>query len=120
MDLALFARPIVSAHTGATGSYIATRDINCLHNVIQCSLSSQILVQVANGQVIASSHVGDLQLPDGDTIKAYIFPGISGSLLSISQFVDAEYTVIYSRDKVVFTKDEREIFTGLRDPMSGL
>ena len=111
---------MANADTGATGSYIATWDINCLHNVRTCTPESQISVQVANGQVISSSHVGNLQIPDGSTLKAYIFPGISGSLLSISQFVDVGYTVIYSKNKVAFCKSDKELFAGLRDPTSRL
>ena len=95
---------MANADTGATGSYIAIRDIECLHDVLPCSQASQIHVQVAYGQIMTSSYIGELRVPDGDIIKAYIFPGISASLLSISQFVDVGYTVIYSRDKVAFKK----------------
>ena len=101
-----------NADTGATGSYIATRDIKCLSNVIACTTASAITVQVANGEVIVSSHIGELHVPDGPVVKAFIFPGISGSLLSISQFVDIGYTVVYSKDKVAFRKDDREVFCG--------
>ena len=83
-----------NADSGASGNYVAVRDTNCLHNVIPCSSTSKILVQVANNQTIVSSHTGELHAPDGSILKAYIFPGISGSLLSISQFVDVGYTVV--------------------------
>ena len=43
---------MANADTGATGTYIATRDMSCVDNVIPCSASSQIEVQVANGQNI--------------------------------------------------------------------
>ena len=35
---------MANADTGATGSYIATQDINCLHNVKPCTLASTIAV----------------------------------------------------------------------------
>ena len=43
---------LANADTGATGSYIATRDIESIQNVALCSESSQIHVQVANGEII--------------------------------------------------------------------
>ena len=103
---------MANADTGATGSYIATRDTSCVTNVKSCTPITQIEVQVANGQVIISSHMGDLHSPDGSTLKAYIFPGISGSLLSISQFLDVGYTVTYSREKVASMKGKQELFAG--------
>ena len=48
---------LANADTGATGTYIATRDMKCLQNVQMCNPTSQIHVQVANGETIASSHV---------------------------------------------------------------
>ena len=111
---------LANADSGATGSYIAMRDTKCLNSVVPCTVATQVSVQVANGQVIVSSHVGELHAPDGSKLKAYIFPSISGSLLSISQFVDVGYTVLYSKDKVAFLKGEQEVFVGLRDPASRL
>ena len=111
---------LANADTGASGTYIALRDIKCISNVIPCSPANQVPVQVANGQKILSSHMGELQVPGGATLKAYIFPGISGSLLSISQLVDMGFKVIYSKNKASFRKGGREIFTGPRDPISRL
>ncbi len=93
-----------NADTGASGSYIATRDVDCLYNLKPCTASTQISVKVASGNIIMSSHIGELRIPDGSTLTAYVFPGISDSLLSISQFVDIGFTVIYSADDVKFIK----------------
>ena len=64
--------------------------------------------------------MGEIQLPDGTVIKAFIFPGINGSLLSISQLVDNGFIVTYTHDKVLFIKGVELIFSGLRDPVSRL
>jgi hypothetical protein len=109
-----------NADTGASGAYLATRDKKYLQNVKACTPSTQIVVQVANDQTIISSHEGELHVPDGSVLKAYIFPEISGSLLSISQFVDIGFTVAYDYDGVSFTKNKTTVFTGDRDPMSRL
>jgi hypothetical protein len=94
-----------NADTKASGTYIATRDTNSLHNIISCTTTSQISVQVANGQIITSSHVGDLQVPDGSKLRAYMFAGISGSLLSVSQLVDIGFIVTYNSNNVEFIKN---------------
>jgi hypothetical protein len=99
---------MADADTGATGSYIATRDTQCLNNIVSCTPSLQISVQVANGQIITSSHEGELQVPDGIILKAFIFTGINGLLLSISQLVDVGYTVVYTKNKVAFCKGDQE------------
>ena len=111
---------LTNADTGATGSYITTRDIECLHNVMPCSPTSQIHVQVANGEVIKSSHVEELNLRDNTVLKAFIFPNLSGSLLSVSQLVDFGFTAIYNADQVKFIKNNITIFSGNRDPISRL
>jgi hypothetical protein len=77
-------------------------------------------VTVANGHSIEASHIGKLQIPSGHSIVGYIFPGINGSLLSISSFVDIGYIVSYSSVKVTFALNEKVIFEGLRDPISKL
>jgi hypothetical protein len=93
---------VANADSGSSGVYIATRDISCLSNVESCNNFNKINVTVANGQSIASSHIGQLRVPSGHTITAYIFPNINGSLLSVSSFVDLGYIVSYSEKKVDF------------------
>ena len=111
---------MANTDTGVTGSYIATRDTQCLHNVVSCNPATIIQVEVANGQTITSSHVGQLRLPDGTALTAYSFPDISGSLLSVSQLVDHGYTAVYNAEKVKFIKDDAVIFSGTRDHISRL
>ena len=96
------------------------RDISCLSDIQQCSDANRIKVIVANGHSIESSHIGKLFVPSGHTISAYIFPGINGSLLSVSSFVDLGYIVSYSSDKVEFSLQGKVIFQGERDKISKL
>ena len=111
---------LANADTGATGSYLATRDIKCLQNVLACSPNSQIHVEVANGEIIISSHVGELNLPDNTVIKAFIFPKLSGSLLSVSQLIDSGFSALFDSEKVEFIKNKKAVFSGTRDPLSRL
>ena len=59
-------------------------------------------------------------MPGGDTLQAYIFPEINGSLISVSTFVDIGYTVTYDNKIVAFKKNDVIIFEGQRDSSSGL
>ena len=115
----ILAHP-ANADTGATGTYIAKRDIHCVDNVSTCRPESKISVQVANGQAITSTHEGNLYTPDGSVMKAHIFPDISDSLLSVSQLVDLGFTAEYDSTGVKFSKNKSVIFKGIRDPISRL
>ena len=109
-----------NADSGASGNYIAVKDTSCLRNLTACTSTTQISVQVANNQVIQSSHIGELHVPGDVIMKAYIFPHINGSLLSISQFVDVGFIVTYTSNKVEFIKNNQLVFVGDRDPISRL
>ena len=96
------------------------KDLSCISNVVKCSPESAIHVKVANGHIIVSSHVGHLIVPDGSTVRAYLFPEIVGSLLSVSEFIDLGFQVIYDAADVKFNKSNRTIFSGRRDPITKL
>ena len=108
------------ADAGSSGNYITVSDKSCLQNLVDTNDRTKISVTVANGQQIHSSHVGKLALPDGTTIPAYVFKEINGSLLSISAFIDAGYTVLYDAQKVSFIKNNKTEFSGRRDKISKL
>ena len=105
---------------GASGNYITVRAGDFFKNKIRCNATNQITVQVANGQSITSTHTTKLVVPGGDTLQAYIFPEINGSLISVSTFVDIGYTVTYDKEKVTFRKNKAIVFEGYRDSSSGL
>ena len=92
-----------NADSGSSGIYIAVQDINCLSDIQPCNDNNKIHVTVANGHIIESSYIGKLSVPSGHVLSAYIFPGINGSLLSVSSFVDLGYIVSYSTHKVEFS-----------------
>jgi len=109
------AQNLANADAGTTGNYISFKDISCIKNVTPCTNSNYIKVKVANGNIIKSSHIGQIKTPDGATITAHLFPEIETSLLSISEFVDIGYTVIYNSSNVKFNKNNTTMFTGHRD-----
>ena len=111
---------VANADSGSSGVYIATCDIKCLSNVTECTDSNRIFVTVANGHSIESLHIGQIYIPSGHSITAYIFLGINGSLLSVSSFVDLGYIVAYSSEKVDFSLNGQIIFSGERDKVSKL
>ena len=113
-------RNLANADSGTTGNYIAFKNKTCMQKLMATNDHTKISVEVANGQSIKSSHIGELVVPGGDTVTAYLFPEINGSLLSISVFVDIGYTVIYSKTKVSFMKNNFIVFEGQRDSNSGL
>ncbi len=81
----------------------------------------QINVQVANGEIITSSHVGQLSLPDSFVLNASVFSKIRDSLLSTSQLVDLGFTVVYDTHSLHYVvKDKITHFSGKTDPVSRL
>ena len=104
--------------SGSSGIYIALSDISALANVKQCNAMNRVNVTAANGESIQSTHTGQLQIPTGQMLTAYLFPQINGSLLSVSSFVDVGYDVLYSQKKVEFILDGQVKFEGYRDKKS--
>ena len=109
-----------NADSGATGNYLTVSDISYLRDVRQSTLSEQIKVFVANGAPIVSTHHGYLDIPNVGPMIAYLFPSLTGSLLSISQCVNLGLTVTYCLNFVTFYKNNMPIFRGARDRRSGL
>ena len=111
---------MANADAGTTGNYIAIKDIKFIQNVKPCNSSNTIRVKVANGNVMTSSHIGQLISPDGSTLTAHIFSDLDTSLLSISEFVDLGYIVTYDSNSVKFMKQNQIVFTGHRDNITKL
>ena len=109
-----------NADTGATGHYLSIKDISFLRDIKLCTPATQILVQVANGEVSISSHYGYLDIPGAGSMLAYLFPNFAGSLISISQIVNLGLTVTYCGNFVTMIKDNVTIFQGARDTSTGL
>ena len=105
----------INADSGSSGNYISIRDIKYLTQLQPCTDATRISVKVANGQVIHSSHSGQLVLPSGHTVPAHTFAEMHGSLLSVSSLVDIGYKVLYSAEKVEFILNSKTVFEGQRD-----
>ena len=107
--------------TGATGTYLQTADMCALQDVKISAASEQVVVAVANGTLLTSTHHGHLNIPGHGTILAHVFPQLKGSLLSVSQLVDLNLRVTYCSKWVkVLNSINDVIFTGHRDVRSGL
>eukprot|EP01034_Spumella_vulgaris_P024130 gene24130-30440_t len=82
-----------------------------------------IYVSMPNGETIKSTHTATLDLPalPNAARTAHIFPGLTGSLLSISQMCDNGMTVIYDAHKVTVQNGDGTVaLTGGRAPHSRL
>jgi len=102
-----------NADSGATGNYLALTDIRVLRNVTLSSAAEQISVEVATGTLTRSTHHGYLDVPGHGSMIAYVFPQLTGSLLSISALVNVGLHVSYCKDFVTaFDKNENIIFRG--------
>ena len=110
-----------NADTGATGNYLTLSDISVLREVKQSSPSEQISVAVATGALVRSTHHGYLDVPGHGSMIAYCFPGLKGSLLSVSALVNVGLHVLYCKDFVTaFDAEENVVFQGQRDLQTGL
>ena len=110
-----------TSDTGATGTYLKLADIGVLQDITLSSAGDQIVVAVADGTLLKSTHHGFLNIPDHGKIVAHVLPQLKASLLSVSQLVDLGLRVIYC-DKWVKSLDKNNniILQGPRDKNSGL
>ncbi len=110
-----------TSDTGATGTYVQPCDMSALHDVKNSAPGEQIVVAVANGTLLHSTHHGYLKIPGHGSILAHVLPQLKSSLLSVSQLVDLGMEVKYCSKWVkVLNSNEDVIFTGHRDLRSGL
>ena len=94
---------LATSDTGATGTYLQTQDMHTLHDVHVSAAGEQIIVAVANGTLLRSTHHGRLHIPGHGTILAHVLPQLKGSLLSVSQLVDLGLRVMYCSAWVTVT-----------------
>jgi hypothetical protein len=110
-----------TSDTGATGTYLKSSDVGALQDITLSSAVDQIVVAVADGTLLKSTHHGFLNIPGHGKIIAHVLPRLKTSLLSVSQLVDLGLRVTYC-DKWVksFDKNNNIILQGPRDTKSGL
>jgi hypothetical protein len=110
-----------TSDTGATGTYVQPSDMRALQDVKVSAPRDQIVVAVADGTLLYSTHHGNLTIPDHGSIIAHVLPQLKSSLLSVSQLVDLGLRVIYcSKWVTVLNFKDDVIFKGHRDVRSGL
>jgi hypothetical protein len=110
-----------TSDTGATGTYVQPSDMGALQDVKVSAPRDQIVVAVADGTLLYSTHHGNLTIPGHGSIIAHVLPQLRSSLLSVSQLVDLGLRVVYCRKWVkVLNSNDDVIFTGHRDIRSGL
>ena len=77
--------------------------------------------QIADGNLLKSTHHGFLDVPGHGSMIAHVFPQLRGSLLSISKLVNFGLKVLYCSDFVTgFDKHDKPVFQGNRDVHTGL
>ena len=69
-NLPLFA----TSDTGATGTYLKLSDIGVLEDITLSSAGDQIVVAVADGTLLKSTHHGFLSIPGHGKILAHVLP----------------------------------------------
>ena len=112
----------INADTGTTGNFIALPDAAVLLDI--CPTSNGISVALPNGDIITSTHTATLNLPSLplSARAAHIFPGLTGSLLSIGMLTDAGLTAVYTSEAVTIldNKTGSTVLTGQRSPITRL
>ena len=111
----------INADTGTTGNFISLPDSDVLLNITPTNTG--IVVSLPNGDLIRSTHTATLNLPSipMSARAAHIFPGLTGSLLSIGLLTDAGLTAVYTADAVVITDQKGiPVLSGKRSPTTRL
>ena len=82
-----------------------------------------ISVALPNGDIITSTHTATLNLPSLplSARAAHVFPGLTGSLLSIGLLTDAGLTAVYTADAVtILDTNGSPVLTGQRSATTRL
>jgi hypothetical protein len=120
----LHASHLANADTGTTGHYFAIKDISTLSNVRKAHKHEKIGVTMPNGLTIHNSHIGELNLTalPINARRAYIFPDLQGSLISIGDLCDEGYIAVYTKSKVSILDQNtgNTLLEGFRDNNSRL
>ena len=92
--ISLVSTHSINADTGTTGNFIALSDAAVLLNIRPAI--NGISVALPNGDIITSTHTATLNLPSLplSARAAHVFPGLTGSLLSIGLLTDAGLTAV--------------------------
>jgi hypothetical protein len=103
---------VAIANTGCTGHYISST----IPFINQEPTRNSNSVQVPNGSTMQSTHTVQLNLPNCSphACQAHLFPGMTASLISISQLCNDGCTAIFTDTSVNILKGSRVIMSGNR------
>jgi hypothetical protein len=112
---------VAIADTGASGNYIAHKDISILDNIKVAT--SPISVILPDGSTITSSHTAEIVFDNIQPLIAHIFPNMTTSLISIGSLCDIGLTATFHKEKVNIyynSNSDKIVITGERDAKTGL
>ena len=103
----------INADTGTTGNFIAHSDADVLLNIRPAI--NGISVALPNGDIITSTHTATLNLPSLplSARAAHVFPGLTGSLLSIGLLSTADAVTILDTNGSLILTGQRSATTRL-------
>ena len=119
--ISLVSTHSINADTGTTGNFIAHSDADVLLNIRPAI--NGISVALPNGDIITSTHTATLNLPSLplSARAAHVFPGLTGSLLSIGLLTDVGLTAVYTADAVtILDTNGSPVLTGQRSATTRL
>jgi hypothetical protein len=108
-----------NADTGASGNYIATRDMSSLIDVRPAGAES-IVVSLPDSTTNVSTHIGLLNFPHLPLAAriAHVVPDFTGSLLSVGTMCDNGMIAVYTDSDVTIREKATNnvVLRGTRDP----
>ena len=107
------------ADTGSTGTYVSVR----CRVLNKRPTSNPISISNPNGQIMTSTHEGELDLPTlrFEARRAHIVPALQHcSLLSVGSLCDAGYTVEFNKQTMRVLDDDGCVLTGTRHTPTGM
>ena len=97
--------------------------MDCYHYINKLPCHENIQVSLPNNTIITPTHIAYLNLPNIPRVvlKTYLFPDIPNKvLLSVSQFCDYGYKVIFNSKHVFVLDKNKIILKGYRSPCAGV
>jgi len=104
--------------SGCTKHYLKSHE-----NIHQNENQNPLHVMLPNGHTMTSTATTALQIHSATTKgnQAHIFQDLaSGNILSVGQLCDDDYEVTFTKNKVLFDKDNDIKFSGQRNPINGM
>ena len=93
---------LANADTGTTGHYISFNDATAVTNIEPLTNNATIAVKLPDDSIVRATHSANLNIPGLPltACKAYLFPELKCSLISIGILCDHGMTAHYDKDNV--------------------